>query len=226
MKKANLFVAAVLFALTSCKDLGGTLSVREVISLNSEAGAQVQIQPGNYSGALKVNSKKKIKLEMKLPGQQVAFIFKTSQNLKDLKSGDRVQVSASTSGQPYDIDGIYQVTSSSTQPQRSVESCSYNTTEYRCHRVTTPQTCQIVKECDPSDPSQCAEREVCTGGETRDVCGNETVSIPGNKDVEYYYTTTTEGVRLQLLANQRSVTEFTGSDSSSDKHYTFQGVCR
>lgn len=227
MKKLNLLAVGVLFALTGCKDLNGILSVRETIVLKNESNDQVQIGAGNYSTALKVNSKRKVGLEVKLvSGKKTTFIFKTDKNLKKLKSGDRIQVAAATSGQPYDIDGIYQVTSSNSLPHRTVESCTYTTVEWRCRNVTMPNECKVVKECNPSNPNQCQDRNVCTGGETRQECGNVNVSHPGHQEVEYYHTTTTESVRMQLLTNRRIVTDFSGSDSISQKHYTFQGICR
>ena len=226
MKNIKLVVAALLLTLCSCKDLTGSLSVSEVISLKSDQRDTIQVQPGTYSGAIKVNSKKKINLELSLPNGKSTFIFKTSQNLKDLKSGDRIQVSAATSGQPYDIDGVYLVNTSSSDSQRSNESCTYTTQEYRCRNETTPQVCQIVKECDPNNAAQCQERKVCTGGESRQVCGNESVSHQGQHDVEFYTTTTTESVQLQLISEQRSLSQFSGSDSESNKHYSFQGICQ
>lgn len=226
MKNVKLIVAAVLLTLTSCKDLSGSLSVIEAISLKNDSKGMVAIQPGTYSGSLKVNSKRKINLELNLANGKNTFIFKTSQNLKDLKSGDRIQISASTSGQPYDVDGVYMVNTSQSDLQRTNESCTYETTEYRCRRVTTPRSCQVVKECDPQNPDQCAEREVCSGGDTSDVCGNESVSHQGWHDVEFYHSTTTESVQLQIVSNQRSLSQFSGSDSSSSKHYTHQDLCR
>lgn len=228
MKKLNLLAIGVLVALTGCKDLEGVLSVREKINLKADDGRQFQIPAGNYSGALKVSSKKKVNLELKFDKKigKATFAFKTDQDLKKLKSGDRIQVSAKTSGQAYAIDGIYNVNTTSTHPQRSIESCTYTTVEWRCRNVTTPRVCRVVKECHPNNPSQCQERNVCTGGETRQQCGNENVSHRGDQEVEYYYSTTTESVRLQLVADQKAVSDFSGSDSSTDKHYTYKGICR
>lgn len=227
MKKLNLALAGALIALAGCKDLRGTLSLREAITLKNDRDKQVQIQAGSHSATLKIKSKKKVNLEIKLSnGKKTDFLFKTDKNLKDLKSGDRLQISARSSGQPYDIDGVYNVTKQATQPVRTVESCTFYVQEWRCRMVTIPKTCKQVRECNPVNPNQCETREVCTGGGQEQRCGYEKIAYSGSQEVEYYHLTTTDLVRMQLLASGKAVGDFNGSESSTEKIYNFKATCR
>ena len=224
----TMIATSLLLALSACKDLSGSLVTNEKISLRA-ARADVDIQPGTYRGALKVQSKKKINLELELPQGKVVAAFKTKQNLKDLKPGDKIEISAKDSGQPYDVAGVYDVDHSSSSPVRTTESCTYYTTEYRCHEVQDREQCDTVTECGTNAQGEqiCKERTRCSGGGgSHTECGNESVAHSGTHEVEYYHSTRTEFVALKILASdKRVVAEFKGSDSDSDKHYTYQGSC-
>jgi hypothetical protein len=219
-------LCCALVSLTACKDFSGSLETNERISL-IEQRSQVEIQPGRYSATLRVQSKSKVNLEVELPGGKSTFTFKTNQNLKKLNPGDRIQMSASESGQPYDASGIYDVRHDSTSPQRSVESCSYTTSEYSCWIVTEPRRCQDVTECGRTATGEqiCKTRNVCTGGNSRQECGNRLVTHYGHQEVEYYYSTQTEGISMQLSSGGRVVAILNASDSKSDKIYTHRGAC-
>lgn len=216
-----------LLVLSACKDFSGHTTVQRQIAL-VQGSKSITIQPGEYRGALKVNSKKKIVLEMQLPSGKEKFTFKTAQNLKKMSDGDRIRINAGTSGQPYAVDGVYNVDYSSGDVQRGSESCTYYTREYTCHQVREPEKCETVTECNPANPSQCATRTRCFGGGgTHTECGYEDISHIGSRDVEYYYSTTTESVSMKLFdKDQRAVASFYGSESDSDRHTTYSGTCR
>ncbi|WP_413287727.1 hypothetical protein [Bdellovibrio sp. HCB337] len=215
-----------LLVLAGCKDFAGYTTVHRKITL-VDGRKNIDIQPGQYSGKLKVNSKKKIVLEMQLPSGKESFTFKTTQNLKKMNSGDRIRINAGVSGQPYAVDGLYDVDYRSGDVQSGTESCTYYTREYRCRQVSEPERCETVTECDPANPSQCATRTRCFGGGgTRTECGYEDVSHIGSRDVEYYYSTTTESVNIKLYdKDQKAVATFSGSESDSDRHTTRTGNC-
>lgn len=220
--------ATCLLALSACKDLDGSLVTNEKISLRANR-ADVVIQPGTYNGTLKVQSKKKINLEVNVAGKKSIFAFKTTQNLKDLSPGDKIQVSAKDSGQAYDVSGVYDVDHSSSGSTRTTESCTYYTTEYSCEEVYDSGSCSTTTECGTNALGEpiCKEREHCSPGGYRTECGNHSIPHSGSREVEYSYTTRTELIALKLLApsDKRVVAEFKGSDSDTDKHYSYTGSC-
>ncbi|MBS1971568.1 MAG: hypothetical protein JSU04_14755 [Bdellovibrionales bacterium] len=227
MKLTTAALTALCFlALTACKDFSGNLVVDQKLTL-VDGRSTVDVQPGTYNGQIKIQSKKKIKLEVALPQGKSTFVFKTAENLKELHSGQRIQIASSVSGQPYNVDGKYDVDYSSSGDYNGTESCTYYTTEYRCHDVRIPEQCDTVTECDPHNPSQCATRSHCKGGGYRTECGDEQVSHYGSQNVTYSYDTTTESVTLQLLsAGGRVAATFRGSDSDSSKNYSYRSECR
>lgn len=220
------FTALCLLALTACKDFSGNLIVDQKLTLKEGFGT-TDVQPGTYKSEIKIQSKKKIKLEVALPQGKSTFVFKTAENLKELRSGQRIRIASSVSGQPYNVDGKYDVDYNTSGDYDATESCTYYTTEYRCHDVRIPEVCDTVTECDPNNPNQCATRSHCKGGGYRTECGNEQVGHPGSQDVTYSYNTTTEMVTLQLLTDSGHVAAtFRGSDSDSSKSYSYRSECR
>jgi len=241
MKKTQLIVAGLcLFGLGACKDFGGSLSVQQKVTLlkdvdnnsnsdwdEEEEDPRVEIQPGSYSGKLIIQGKKSIGLRVDIAKRNSpTFTFKTDKNLKKLQPGDRIQISAAKSGQPYDVDGIYTSETTSSDIQSGIESCTYTVQEYRCREVIEPQKCENVHHCNPHDPTQCVDQLVCTGGSTNSVCGYEDVTRNGSHWVEYYYSTTTDRVNLALLNAGAAVAQFAGSDTNSNKIYTRQDTCQ
>lgn len=227
MKLTTIALTALsLLALTACKDFGGSLVVDHKLSLRD--GRQlVDVQPGTYRGELKIQSKKKIKLEVQMPQGKQTFDFKTAENLKDIGSGKRIIIPSSVSGQPYNVDGLYDVDYDSTSDTHTTESCTYYTTEYRCQDVRVPETCDTATECDPGNPNQCRTHSVCRGGGYRTECGNVQVSHYGSQEVAYHYSTTTERVTLKLVTAGGTVAgTFRGAESDTDKNYSYRGECR
>jgi hypothetical protein len=240
MKNLRWLVTVVcLLSLGACKDFGGSLSVQNKITLlkdvqsnssswdeEEEEDPRTEIQPGSYSAKLTIQGKKSIGLRVDIAKRNSpTFTFKTDKNLKDLRSGDRIQISAKKSGQPYDVDGVYTSETTSTDIESATVSCTYVIQEYRCHQETIPQTCENVHHCNPHDPTQCVDQLVCTGGETNSVCGMEDVTLNGQHWVEFFYSTTTDRLNLALLNGASPIAQFAGSDSSSNKIYTHQDVC-
>ncbi len=224
MKLVKTTIALSFLLFTACKDLKGSVVANETFSLKSDG--LIEIQPGTYGSEIKIQSKKRINVILNLPQGKQTFVFNTKTNLKNIKPGDHISIPASESGQPVDIDGTYNVTSDTSSTERSVESCTYFTSEYVCRMISNPPSCQTVTECDPQNPGQCATREICTGGGTHEECGYDQVAHSGLQDVEFYYSTTTEAVELSLLSRGRFLGTLRGADSDSHKNYTFQGSCR
>lgn len=240
MKKNQLIaVGLCLLSLSACKDFGGMLSVQEKVTLlkdvdnssssweEEEEDPRVDIQPGSYSAKLVIQGKKSIGLKVDIAKRNSpTFTFKTDKNLKKLNNGDRIQIASSKSGQPYDVDGVYTSETTSSDIQNGIESCTYTVQEYRCREVHEPQKCEVVHQCNPQNPTECADQRFCTGGSTHSVCGYEDVQRTGSHWVEYFYNTTTDRVNLALVQGGRAVAQFNGSDSESKKIYTRQEICR
>lgn len=229
MKKSYLLVSLCLLSLliSGCKDLNGSIEVLQSLKLKSSSGDLFEVAAGSHRVQLKVNSKKKFDLIVTTVNGEQTATFKTNQNLKKIQSGQRLQMSSDVSGQPVNLDGVYLVKNENSENRRTIESCTYYTTEYRCRMETTPQQCTNVTECNPQNPSQCETRNVCSGGITQQVCGDVQIPHSGDQEVEYYYSTQTESVEMDLLsASNLSVAKVLASDSKSDKHYTYQGICR
>lgn len=240
MKKTQLFVASLcLFGLSACKDFGGMLSVQEKITLlkdvqndssgwvdEEEEDPRTDIQPGSYSAKLIIQGKKSIGLRVNIAKRNSpTFTFKSDKSLKNLRSGDLIQISAAKSGQPYDVDGIYTSETTSSPIENAFESCTYTVQEYRCHEETEPQQCERVRQCNPENPTECVDHVMCTGGSTKSVCGNEDVTKNGTHWVEFYHSTTTDHVNLALVKSGIAVAKFSGSDSNTNKIYTHQDPC-
>lgn len=213
-----------LLLLTACKNYSGSTTVDSKISL-LDGRKKIEIQPGTYEGALKIKSKTKVVLEMNLPTGKASFDFKTTQNLKELSERKPIRIPAGSSGQPYAVEGAYDMELDSTDHQRAVESCTYSVPEYRCHFVRDRHDRHDHRDHRDHRDDRDRDHRGHHGGRER--CGYESVSYPGTQEVEYYYSSTTEKLILKLMdASQRVVATFKGTDYDSDKVYTFKSECR
>ena len=222
-----ILTGAILF-LASCKEeYSGSINITNQIQLRSTKGENVLINPEHKSAKIKFTGKKKFELVMNTHLGEKKFEFKTEKNLKKINSGDVLNLPANSNGQAYHLIAAYNVSTSSSGLQRSVESCTYYVTEHRCENIKQPKACHQVKECDPSGTS-CKVREVCNDGQTVTKCGNVQVSRYGNQDVEYYHRTTLSRMDGQLLhpANNVQVATLNVSDSESEKIYQYRATCR
>lgn len=225
MKKLLLpIVSGALLFFVSCKqEYSGTTNILSQISLRSTKGQNVVLDPQYKSSKIKFTGKNKFELHL----NDKKFEFKTSQNLKKLKSGDSLYLPAGQNGQAYHLNAIYNVDTSSSGLIRSNESCNYNVTERRCQDIVQPKACQQVTECNPQGTS-CKTREVCTDGQTVTKCSDVSVTRYGNQEVEYYNRTTTTRMDSQLLhpENNAVVANINVADNESEKIYQYRAICR
>lgn len=229
MKTTKLLNVAALCLITltlnACKDYEGNLQVSSLLQLVKKDGVTL-LEAGNYRGKLIADSKTKVTLEVVgKDGKKQKYAIKVP---KGALEKSEALLTTPDNGQSYNIAAGKKIETHNSDTISSIESCTYYTTEYRCRILTSPRTCQTVKECDPANPSQCKERTVCEGGDSREVCGNESVSHSGIQDVEYYDSTTTEKVAIKFLhpANGVEVARFEGAESDSNRIYLSHGVCR
>lgn len=221
-------LTGTILLLASCKqEYFGTFNINHPIQLRSTKGENVLMNPESKSAKIKFTGEKKFELIIKTHLGERKFQFKTEQNLKKISSGDVLNLPANTNGQQYHLVAVYNVSTSSSGLQRSVESCTYYTTEYRCEQIKQPNSCHQVTECDPSGTS-CKVREVCNDGQTVTRCGDVQVSRSGNQEVEYDLRTTLSRMDGRLLhpANNAQVATLNVSDSESERIYQYRGLCR
>jgi hypothetical protein len=226
LSKTMITALMGLSLMTGCKDFEGAVEVGQAIALK-ESRQDVAIPAGRYSAKVEIQSKKKVNLKLKLSdGEEHVFLFKTKQNLKDLKPGDSLIIPASDSGQKYDVIGKYTVDHANSEIQAGNESCTWYENVYMCWIEHTPRICETVTECNPANPSQCKTRTVCRGGEAYEVCGNKSIARSGYRYVEYYIHTQTERIALDLMEGEAKVAAGGASDMKRDTVYTRTDACR
>jgi len=222
-----MLICAISFVASCKQEYSGSMSITSQIQLRSTKGENVLLNPEAKSAKIKFTGKKKFELVLNTHLGERKFEFKTEQNLKKINSGDVLNLPANSNGQAYHLIAAYNVSTSSSGLQRSVESCSYTVSEHRCQDIKQPKACSQVKECDPSGFS-CKVREVCTDGQTVTKCGPVSVTRYGNQEVEYYHRTTLSRMDGKLLhpANNVQVATLNVADSESEKIYQYRAVCR
>lgn len=220
-------------AITTCLLLSacdesyeGQLSLQQPITLKMKKDADLVVPMGSMPAKIKASSDK-VKLKLTVDGKEREVSFKLPKGVK-IRSFNDVNILPEASGQPYALRGSENTDYNDSMPMRGTESCSYNTSERECGYETTPRTCHNEQTCHLTPAGQqCTSVPVCSGGETRYVCRDRTITHYGSKEVEYYvtYSTTSRQVNIIDPASQQVVGNFSNTSHDSNKHYTHQGPC-
>lgn len=145
MKKL-LMGAAVLF-MFGCEDLTGTLNVNQSFKVNAK-GASV-IESGSYKTSLDFK-KNKIVAVVEVADSKVKMNLNVPENTVVPANGS-FELSASESGQPFDVAGVVQTTVTKSEPQRGFESCTYQDydtvcDQFGCHQIVVSRPGQQYTE--------------------------------------------------------------------------------
>lgn len=218
---------ASCMVLTACDEsYEGQLTLQQPITLKMKKDADLVVPMGTLAAKIKASSDK-VKLKLSVEGKEREVTFKLPKGTK-IKSFNDVNILPEHSGQPYALKGHQDTEYSDSTPVRTTESCSFYTTERECGYETTPRTCRNEQSCYPTpNGQQCSVVPVCTGGETRYVCRDRTVTHYGSQEVEYYVTYSTTSRRVDIIDpnSQQVIGNFSNQSHDSDKHYTHKGQC-
>lgn len=203
-----------LLALSACKEkYNGQLTVLSPMAVNKSNMGAVTINKGAYPALLKVNSKKKVTLEVKYPSGTVKIPFAVAVDLNSLAPGQKVRLQPEVTGQPFTAEASYDRKESQSSSMEGVESCTYTTTEYRCWTERNEGDCKVIDG-----------QRYCNGHEHRE-CGDVEVSHPGRQQVRYHYNYTDQYMKFEIIKNGSLIATLSGSNADQDKIYEYEGGC-
>lgn len=128
MKKLALLSLLSLF-FVACEKLDGTLNVVDSLTLKSSKGNQITIKPGGYNTELKINSSKKITLNL----LDSKFEFNIPKGT--LPDNGEFSLKSAVSGQSVDIKGIVKTVVTKSEIRQTHQSCTVNMPVRICYPV-------------------------------------------------------------------------------------------
>lgn len=234
MLKTPLFVITTLLLLTSCVNTKGTFVAEEDLlfkrkKLFSGRLKDVPVRAGNYKATLKFKTKKKLKLI--LNGEDKKIVFKIPEGTRLPSHNGVLNLTASQTGQPYDLYGEVQTDFSRSGQRSERESCSWTTYRRECHRV-----CEDKDDREPRDRDDIRRdrrRDGDRDGRRRNrncrrVCEDVPVTHYGYRRVVYHYEYEDKKLFVELMkpASNQMVAAFSGSHHSSNRVVDHSGICR
>lgn len=202
-----VLVSLSLAYLVGCDELIGTAQVANGLQVKIKKDKVVDVPAGNYRSAVDFSPSRRtieIKLKKAIAGKDLTFKVKAPDSLKlPVYAGD-IAVSAAESGQLFDLFARVDTDISDSAEYQAAETCTTKVYEKVCREVIDEETQKKHEE-----------------------CSVEEVSVTGQHDVRFYYTTTTTSgnIRLTKPGSDIQLTSFDGSRSSTSKNYTYQGDC-
>lgn len=193
-----LFLA---FALFGCEDFAGQMTVTQSFEAISKRGVlskarSVVVPAGTHNVEIDADNTSAT-ISLRLAGQNEKIRLNIPRNRIPKERGG-FEVSASESGQPFNMIGRLDTDYQRTGHFRGWESCSR----------TIP-------------------REVCgydSNGHWR--CWIEYVTVYGQQQVEYYHLITLQHLEVELTNSSRqTLAAIDGRNSKTNKVYTYQGYC-
>lgn len=118
MKKIGLMaVLAMLFV--GCEKIDGTLNVVESFTLKSSKNNTITVNPGSYNTELKINSSKKITLNL------LDSKFEFTLPKGTLPENGEFSVKSAVTGQPVDIKGVVATQVTNSPVRQTTRGCYY-----------------------------------------------------------------------------------------------------
>lgn len=206
-----MLLLGVLLLSVSCVELGGSLQVRESMSMKKKSGflnlktKTIKVEPGSYRADLKIKSSKNINL--KLSGGSLGEVdipIKSDSSL-DIPYNGQFYIEGKKIEQPFNVSGTIET---------RVDNWGYTDAVERCERQFTERRCEKVCERDT--------------GKCDVVCKDVTVTIQGLKDVSYHYRRTDRDVRIELMAENSTAVaaSLSASGTESEKIIDRETICR
>ncbi len=206
----NIFVISALFLfLVSCKEISGTLTVHEAFtaSVNKKCGwnpfascdpnKKLEIPAGNYFSTIDFSSKTEIKIDMKANIFKESIILKRPKNF-DFPENGNFQLSKIQANQNFDVSGHVSTTVSDSAMMRDNESCTYTVPDYVCY----------------------------PDGNGHQQCSYQNRTVWGYRYVEYFNRNTVRELFADLIDNQKTLAQFNGSRTETEKIYRYTSLCR
>lgn len=237
--KARLFLSCMAMAsiaMVGCKPISGILEVNEPVTVKitelvqdddpfcrinpeeectwREVKKNLKLNVGKMKAKLDTKSKTKIDLILDdLKGDPIVQ-FKVPSGFKVPERRGEFKLTSQQIGQPFDLHGLVDTEVTESKRYDEWERCTYQEQRTVCSYV--PPRCRTTRR----------GETVCSGGGQQ--CHIETVTVWGNRRVEFYYRQTDTDVIFSLMQPSQSdiAAQFTGRQSYSDKIYIYQGICR
>lgn len=206
----KLFVAIVgLAALSACNNsTSGTLVVNRSFTVNTTSGSpfpgegnmpapvKYTINVGSYDADLQVKNAREILLQVKVNGTTDISVD-VPEGVKIPETAGEFSIPAAKAGQPFDVMGVVNTRSETGQLRREWESCSYTREEQVCGY-------------DPNGHYHCWLR---------------TVTVHGQREVEYTPVTHTKMLTLNLVEATTTLAAYSGNRVDVERQYSYQGRC-
>ncbi len=133
--KYSVLIAACM-GLTACEENEGTLTVTQPFTINMKT-EKVDVPVGNHTTKVSIKDRE-VKIILKIKKKEHGINVKFQNKPTDLNA---INVSAKASGQTFDVKGSDVSEVISTPSIRTIESCTWYTTENVCGYETTPRVC-------------------------------------------------------------------------------------
>ncbi len=214
MKTARLIVLAfsIMGFLLGCEPIQGTLQILNPLkaiegqtptNCNSynpncqDPKKPITVPVGTYKAKLDRLGKTTLLLKFKV-GRQDKVLELNVPRGKEVPETGVFTLSAQESGQPFDLTAQTETVIDRTPEQREQESC----------QITYHETvCGVV------------------GNPPQYTCWTETHYRYGWQEVVYYLKTTRQSMQSEITQAGQSAATFEGERSSSEKIYTYKGIC-
>lgn len=220
--KQLMSVLLVSVAATACVHLDGQFDVKQPLNTKIKTGflnlqtKDMQIQPGIYDATVKSMSDKKLFLKIKPRGvdqKDILIPIKSKDDLNIPTAGE-FELTAAEIDQPFNVLGSIKTDYSESSRQREIQSCTITRVERHCVEVSS------------------LDRQPPTPGPTprpqpRIVCTDVTISIPGEKVVEFHTIYTSRDVTANFVDPQTKdvLAELSSSGSESRRVTDYESPC-
>ena len=249
---AGVGLAAVMAVLVGCDEIkfSGSLNVLEQITFTqsrgpadgirvvewdlSKAGGTAVLNPGQFPTKITLGQSGQNKeLTMEVSNANPATVIKMKFD-KNINLGENFTLTAAQLGQNFDLTGTLATKVEKSPEQTGWESCTTQSPQTVCRNVAQSSDTAIKKAA--ADISKLAPGSI---GEIPSMpapqfagpvpytptCNTIWVTRPGNMYVRYYYETTTRDINAKFVQGEKSLANYQGQASETQKINTYQGTC-
>ena len=235
---AGMGLAALMAVLVGCDEIkfGGMLTVHDVITF-AQTGANkrgiVVVNPGQFQTKVILGmygQEKQIKLEINNNGNNPTVVEMNFD--KNIETNDNFVLKAAQIGQNFDLVGNIVTTVTRAQEQSANESCTYQAQEIVCRGVRSADTgLASTDELAPKVEAAILEfgKQPAPGQfvpPQPPSCYPTWVTRYGWQNVRFYFETTTKDITASFVQADKSLADYKGTGSTTEKVYTYQSVCR
>jgi len=243
---AGVGVAVMMAFLVGCDEIkfNGTLSVFDVMTFVQTRAGTMVVNPGQFQTRAILGmsgQEKQIKLEIKNNGNNPTVVEINFD--KNIETNDNFVLKADQIKQNFDLVGNIATKVTRTQEESSNESCTYQAQEIVCRTGKSADTVTA-----PTDELAAkVEEAVLDFGKQPGFPGGQPGGHPypgqfnnppvpnchpvwvtryGWQYVRFYYETTTKDITATFVQPTKTLADYKGTASSTEKVYTYQSYCR